>query len=71
LYAYLARTPALLVGVSLAEAAGDQRSQNMPGTTTEYPNWRLPLCDSANAPILLEDLPGCAALRAVVRAVAG
>ncbi len=71
LYAYLARTPAVLVGVSLAEAAGDQRSQNMPGTTTEYPNWRLPLCDGDNAPVLLEDLPGCATLRAVVRAVAG
>ena len=31
LYGYLARTPALLIGVSLAEAAGERRSQNMPG----------------------------------------
>jgi 4-alpha-glucanotransferase len=71
LYAYLARTPALLIGVSLAEAAGERRSQNMPGTTTEYPNWRLPLCGPDGAPILLEDLPAHAALRAVAYAAAG
>ena len=45
LYGYLARTPALLVGVSLADAVGDTRSQNIPGTVDEYPNWRVPLCD--------------------------
>ena len=43
LYGYLARTPAMLVGVSLAEAAGERRPQNMPGTVDEYPNWRIPL----------------------------
>ena len=35
--------PAMLVGVSLAEAAGERRPQNMPGTVDEYPNWRIPL----------------------------
>jgi 4-alpha-glucanotransferase len=65
LYAYLARTPALLIGVSLAEAAGERRSQNMPGTATEYPNWCLPLCDGDGAPVLLEDLAGNLTLRAV------
>ena len=44
LYGYLALTPALMIGVNLAEAAGEIRSQNMPGTSTEYPNWKLPLC---------------------------
>lgn len=70
LYSYLAKTPALLISVSLAEAAGERRAQNMPGTTTEYPNWCLPLCDPDGAPILLEDLPGCASLREVAHAVA-
>jgi 4-alpha-glucanotransferase len=71
LYGYLARTPALLIGVSLAEAVGQRRAQNMPGTTTEYPNWRLPLMGPDGAPVLLEDLPECALVRAVARAAAG
>jgi 4-alpha-glucanotransferase len=71
LYGYLARTPALLAGVSLADAVGDTRSQNIPGTTDEYPNWRVPLCDAAGEPVLIEDLPGHPLLRAVARAVSG
>jgi 4-alpha-glucanotransferase len=69
LYGYLARTPALLLGVSLADAVGDARSQNIPGTTDEYPNWRVPLCDETGAPVLIEDLPGHPLLLAVARAV--
>jgi 4-alpha-glucanotransferase len=71
LYGYLAQTPALLIGVSLAEAAGERRSQNMPGTTTEYPNWRLPLCGPDGSPVLLDDLPSSARVRTVARAAAG
>ena len=56
LYAYLARTPSVLLGVSLADAVGDRRPQNLPGTTDEYPNWRVPLCDGDGNPVLLEDL---------------
>jgi len=69
LYGYLARTPALLIGVSLAEAVGERRSQNMPGTTDEYPNWRIPLCGPTGGPILVEDLPNDPVLRVAVRAV--
>jgi 4-alpha-glucanotransferase len=69
LYGYLARTPALLIGVSLAEAVGERRSQNMPGTTDEYPNWRIPLCGTDGRPILVEDLPNDPVLRVVVGAV--
>ena len=59
LYGYLARTPAMLIGVSLAEAVGERRPQNLPGTVDEYPNWRIPLADGRRAaPVLLEDLPG-------------
>ncbi|HEX8006835.1 MAG TPA: 4-alpha-glucanotransferase [Trebonia sp.] len=71
LYGYLAKTPSLLIGVSLAEAAGERRSQNMPGTTTEYPNWRLPLCGPDGRPVLLEDLPAHEGVRAVARAASG
>jgi 4-alpha-glucanotransferase len=70
LYGYLARTPALLVGVNLAEAAGETRSQNMPGTDTEYPNWKLPLSGPDGAPVLLEDLHANERVRAVARAAA-
>ncbi len=71
LYRYLTRTPAVLVGVSLAEAAGEQRPQNMPGTVDEYPNWRIPLTDADGQPVLLDDLPAHAGVRTVAEAVAG
>jgi 4-alpha-glucanotransferase len=70
LYAYLTRTPAVLIGVSLADAAGERRPQNMPGTVDEYPNWRIPLGDGDGKPLLLEDLPGHDGVRAVATAVA-
>ncbi len=71
LYGYLTRTPALLIGVSLADAAGERRPQNMPGTVDEYPNWRIPLTDSEGKPVLLEDLPAHPGVRAVAEAVSG
>jgi 4-alpha-glucanotransferase len=71
LYAYLTRTPAMLIGVSLADAAGERRPQNMPGTVDEYPNWRIPLTGSDGKPVLLEDLPDQAGVRAAAAAVAG
>jgi 4-alpha-glucanotransferase len=69
LYAYLARTPAALVGVSLADAVGERRPQNLPGTTTQYPNWCVPLCDGDGRPVLLEDLACHRGVRAVAAAV--
>ena len=71
LYAYLTRTPAVLIGVSLAEAAGERRPQNMPGTVDEYPNWRIPLGGADGQPVLLDDLPAHAGVRAVAGAVSG
>jgi 4-alpha-glucanotransferase len=69
LYAYLTRTPAVLIGVSLADAAGERRPQNMPGTVDEYPNWRIPLTGADGRPVLLDDLPAHAGVRAVAGAV--
>jgi len=69
LYAYLTRTPAMLIGVSLADAAGERRPQNLPGTVDEYPNWRIPLTGREGEPVLLEDLQAHEGVRAVARAV--
>ena len=69
LYGYLRKTPAVLLGVSLADAVGDRRTQNIPGTRDEYPNWRIPLCDDSGRPVLLEELPGLELLGAVCQAV--
>jgi 4-alpha-glucanotransferase len=68
-YAFLARTPAVLLGVSLTDAVGDRRPQNMPGTTTEYPNWRVPLCDGEGRAVSLDDLADSRDVRTVARAV--
>jgi 4-alpha-glucanotransferase len=70
LYGFLTRTPAMLVGVSLADAAGERRPQNMPGTVEEYPNWRIPLTGADGEPVLLEDLPSHPGVAAVAGAVA-
>ena len=69
LHAFLARTPARLVGISLADAVGERRTQNQPGTTDEYPNWRVPLADASGRPVLLEDLPADPRLHTAVDAV--
>ncbi len=69
LHRYLLRTPAELVGVWLPDALGDPRPQNLPGTSSEYPNWRLPLADTTGRPASLEQLtasPRTAALAAVM-----
>ena len=68
MYGYLSRTPSVLTGVSLADAVGDRRTQNIPGTSTEYPNWQVPLCDASGAAVLLEDLGESALLRDTVAA---
>ncbi len=69
LYGYLARTPAALIGVSLTDAVGDRRPQNLPGTTDQYPNWRIPLCDGQGRAVLLEDLDGQPGVRELARTV--
>jgi 4-alpha-glucanotransferase len=70
LHEYLTLTPARLLCVALPDAVGDRRTQNQPGTTDEYPNWRVPLADPAGEPIRLEDVlksARAASLATVVR----
>jgi 4-alpha-glucanotransferase len=56
LYRYLGRTPSRLLGVALTDAVGDRRTQNQPGTTDEYPNWRVPLTGPDGRQVMLEDV---------------
>lgn len=37
--AYLASSPAMLIGINHEDLTGDMYQQNLPGTTAEYPNW--------------------------------
>ncbi len=71
LYQYLGRTPSRLLGLSLTDAVGDRRTQNQPGTTDEYPNWRVPLSGPDGRPVMLEDVfsdPRASALAEAMRA---
>jgi len=71
LYGFLSLTPSLLIGVSLADGVGDVRTQNIPGTSTEYPNWQIPLCDADGQAVLIEDLGQIALLADTVTAARG
>lgn len=56
LHRWLELTPSRLRGLALTDLVGDVRAVNQPGTSTEYPNWRLPLAGPDRQPLLLEDL---------------
>lgn len=45
MHAIMRTSPSLLLQVALVDAVGEKRTQNQPGTSTEYPNWRIPLAD--------------------------
>ena len=64
-------SPAVLVGVSLADAVGERRAQNQPGTDQEYPNWKVPLADSAQRLVLVDTLFENPRLRSLVAALNG
>ncbi|TFV57373.1 4-alpha-glucanotransferase [Mycobacterium sp. PS03-16] len=69
LHRYLGRTPSRLLALSLADAVGDLKTQNQPGTSDEYPNWRVPLRGPDGRQRLVEDVftdPRAAALGAVM-----
>ncbi len=71
LYQLLARTPSRVVLAMPADAVGDRRQPNLPGTQDEYPNWRLPLADATGAEVSLETFltaAGTAAITDVLKA---
>ncbi len=68
----LVASPARIVLATPGDALGDRRQPNLPGTTDEYPNWRLPVADGAGQPVGLDRLrsdPGVGRLVAVLRPV--
>ncbi|MCT1802191.1 4-alpha-glucanotransferase [Kocuria carniphila] len=69
LYRYLGRAPSMLFNVSLVDAVGEKRVQNQPGTSDEYPNWRVPLADGNGMYVLLEELNRMDRVRSLVKAV--
>jgi 4-alpha-glucanotransferase len=71
LHRFLALTSSRLLGVALADAAGDRRAINQPGTSDEYPNWRVPLADGSGRPLLLEELVTSERARVLAAAVSG
>jgi 4-alpha-glucanotransferase len=56
LHAAVAMTPSRLVLAGPADAVGDLRQPNLPGTVDEYPSWRLPVADRDGRLLLLEQL---------------
>ncbi|HEY7008303.1 MAG TPA: 4-alpha-glucanotransferase [Jatrophihabitantaceae bacterium] len=70
LHRALTFTPARLRCLALTDAVGERRTQNQPGTTAGYPNWRVPLCGPDGRPLLLEDVfasPRAAKLAEIMR----
>jgi len=67
MHALLARAPSRLVMAALGDAVGDLRQPNLPGTTDEYPSWRLPVAepspDGGERPLQLADLRGSPGVR--------
>ncbi|MCE0535638.1 4-alpha-glucanotransferase [Kineosporia rhizophila] len=69
LHVFLTMTPARLIGVQLADAVGDRRTINQPGTNDEYPNWRVPMADGVGQPVLLDELMDSARVTSLIRTV--
>jgi 4-alpha-glucanotransferase len=43
MHEFLARTPCRFVTAALYDVLGELKQPNLPGTTDQYPNWRMPL----------------------------
>lgn len=69
LHRLIAASPSALLGLSLADAVGERRSQNQPGTIDEYPNWRVPLADTRGKAVLIEQLVDHAGFATLARAL--
>jgi len=56
LTAAVAATPSQVVLAAPGDVVGDLQQPNLPGTTDEYPNWRLPLSDDTGRSMPVEEL---------------
>jgi 4-alpha-glucanotransferase len=64
MHAALAASPTRLIAASFYDVLGELRQPNMPGTTDQYPNWRMPL------PASLEEIRSEPRIRRVARILA-
>jgi 4-alpha-glucanotransferase len=64
-YRLLASAPSLIVIATLEDALAARRRPNIPGTTTERPNWSLPL------PVSLQELREDRLVRQIAEALSG
>ena len=64
MHAALAASPARLIAASFYDVLGELRQPNMPGTTDQYPNWRMPL------PASLEDILTDGRIHSIARLLA-
>ena len=71
LHRLLAQTPSRLLAAAVSDLVGDRRAINQPGTSEEYPNWRLPLTDASGHLVRLEDLMSMSSGRALLDALRG
>ncbi|MDR2380261.1 MAG: 4-alpha-glucanotransferase [Bifidobacteriaceae bacterium] len=65
LHRFLLATPSVMLGVSLADLVGERRTQNLPGTDREYPNWSVPLADATGRSVYIEDIEALPAFKAI------
>ncbi len=56
MHAMLCDTPSLLLQAALVDGVGEHRTQNQPGTSSEYSNWRVPLADANGHVVLTGDV---------------
>jgi 4-alpha-glucanotransferase len=69
LHRYVSWTPAKLFAVSLADLVGERRTQTQPGTSDEYPNWRIPLADSEGHNVFIEEYPNMRQMARIISAI--
>ncbi|MBM6700061.1 4-alpha-glucanotransferase [Bifidobacterium pullorum subsp. saeculare] len=70
MHAMLRDTPSYLKQAALVDGVGERRSQNQPGTSWEYCNWRVPLADGSGHVVPADEvfaLPRVRSLAAVMR----
>jgi 4-alpha-glucanotransferase len=56
LHEALAVTPCRLLLAAPGDVIGDVRQPNLPGTTDEYPSWRLPIADAQGRRVFLAEV---------------
>ncbi|WP_055428237.1 4-alpha-glucanotransferase [Bifidobacterium aesculapii] len=56
MHAMLTATPSLLLQAALVDGTGQHASVNQPGTSDQYPNWRIPLTDGEGRVVTTDEV---------------